>query len=115
MNNSIYEIITLYLLIKFNRMNILTSILIPLASATSLSGQVTNLSSSKEAPFPTTCGGCWCIPEGGTYKGKCPEWTPPTTFDQETIDGFRNIRLENPWGELKCNPYSDASCQTTPP
>ena len=94
-------------------MNILTSILIPLASAATLGGNLTNLSSSKAASGG--CGGCWCIPEGGTYKGKCPEWAPPTTFDQDTIDGFRNIRLENPWGELKCNPYDDASCQTTPP
>ena len=29
---------------------------------------------------PPDCGGCWCIPEGGSDVGTCPDWEPEKEY-----------------------------------
>jgi hypothetical protein len=59
-----------------------------------------------------TCGDCWCIP-GKNGLGPCPIWQPQTSFSNETITGYLNQVILNPYS-LDCNPYYDADCTTTP-
>jgi hypothetical protein len=61
--------------------------------------------------FPT-CGTCWCAPDNNG-AGKCPDWSPQTTFSNATINTF-NAQKPSSIYTLNCNPYKDSSCQTTP-
>lgn len=64
------------------------------------------------------CGDCWCSPSDGDMA-LCPTILEPNmTFSAATISHF-NEMVPTDHGEsamvLDCNPYKDASCQTTPP
>lgn len=62
-------------------------------------------------PYPS-CGDCYCIPQDGD-QSLCPAGIPQTVFPEREIDDFKLPVPESIW-TLSCNPYTDASCETTP-
>ena len=61
-----------------------------------------------------TCGGCFCVPENDGL-GPCPDWLPQTEFSADLIAAFKAKTLSNPFDDLDCNPYTNSTCQTSPP
>jgi hypothetical protein len=74
--------------------------------------------------FNPLCGDCWCIPDGGTINGTCPEfveglwqefpstWDPlyrSMTMNEETSDIFV---LQTSEGSTNCFPFSEAIGQS---
>jgi len=57
----------------------------------------------------TTCGSCWCANGNAT----CPTWEPKN-YSQGFVTAFKAQHPLNPYA-IDCNPYTDASCQTSPP
>jgi hypothetical protein len=62
-----------------------------------------------------TCGGCFCIPSlNGTAP--CPDliWQPQTEFSNATLLAYQQ-QIPTSIYTLKCNPYEDEACSTSPP
>jgi hypothetical protein len=56
-----------------------------------------------------SCDGCFCIPDGDE---SCPDRRPETDFT-EILPNLRALTHSNPFS-LKCDPYSNDSCEVTP-
>ena len=61
--------------------------------------------------FPS-CGDCWCAPDNNSPE--CPDWHPETIFPDNVINVYLN-QVPSAALSLKCNPYYDTSCTTSPP
>jgi hypothetical protein len=80
-------------------------------------GCLVHLSSGQEPEFTPRCGDCWCIPEGGTVDGTCPEYPVgiwqgfPDEWSQQ-LSTFAltsdPLILQTASGETDCYPFSDA-------
>ena len=57
----------------------------------------------------THCGDCWCANGNQT----CPTWEP-TNYTADFVAAFKSHHPSNPY-TLSCNPYTNSSCETTPP
>ena len=71
------------------------------------------LQSSASADGFPLCGDCWCATDNnGTAP--CPGSSPETSFSSETLLALKEKTPVSIYS-LTCNPYRDASCDTTPP
>lgn len=64
---------------------------------------------SPDTTTPTHCGTCWCAAGNGT----CPSWQPKT-YTASFVAALAKQTPANPF-TIDCNPYTDSSCETSPP
>jgi hypothetical protein len=63
-----------------------------------------------EAEGIASCGDCFCIPDEGE---SCPLKEPRTNFTSSEIIRWKRQKIVNPY-ELKCDPFTERTCKTTP-